>query len=259
MNKKDRIIGKIKTYTIIILILMLPCAYFCGRLSASTLSIGDSLVADWKNRFEQLKISTDSTISSLQATLDEKMAILATQTELIKEYEAKEEVNTMVTEIRDINVELFKECSTSIDIEETEPFRIAGTNQMLTPEIFGNLYERDEKLKVTYYFGVFPAKINVKNIANEKVEITYTANSFMDPPYRINSRQVNLNWTGKLLTSYENDDLDVIIDTKGRELLTEVENQYIERLKTDYADSKIPVYVNGILLQDWNESNKIIK
>ncbi|MBQ3415620.1 MAG: hypothetical protein IJH39_09840 [Clostridia bacterium] len=95
---------------------------------------------------------------------------------------------------------------------------------------------------------------------DERISVSYDASAFMrEIPYQIISRNTTENLGAKVLNNYGNDTIHVMVADEGRKLLSTAEDEFIRQLKEEYAEAETPVYVNGILLKDWKESDKVIK
>ena len=254
-EKKFNIKNKDKAKNIIIIILVLsiaigyPVMYNLGKIKTTKLL----------DKARSALSKTSDMLDEARVELVNKLSLLATKEEIIKNYEARETINTVVVSARDINAQLFKEVEVEISLNKEYPGAIFDDKYALDSDIFGNFVEIKDKINVLYFYGSFTNKINIENVNDEKVEISYKSSSFMNPPYRIQSRDTSLNLGGYLMTNSKDDEIYKLINTVGINQLSDIEDAFIEKLKKEYQDSTIPIYVNGVLLNDWTEENKIIK
>lgn len=246
------------------------------RIVVTGLVIAASSVGSFYGGYLKCAADTGKTIMDLQAKFDaaqemisnlkngaeegavelaNAIAKLAAQDEIIKDYEAKERTDATIEEIRDINVQCFKELKVGIEYDDEVPISIMSTKWELNPETFGNFTEVHEKLVVKYYFGAVANKINVENVDNE-IHISYDHMAFIDP-YIIISRDADTNVGAKLLTNYEDSKTVELVNDVGYNLLSNAEDMYLVKLTEKYANSDIPVYINGKKIKDWTESDKI--
>lgn len=196
-------------------------------------------------------------ITSLTEQLADANGVIFAQSELIHKYENHDKVETEVSAIKEMRAQIFACADTDVHIEEETPVAFGTTNLQL-----GNLAmtRTVEDIGVRYYFATYENKITVENVEDQKIDIKYTAGSFMaDPPYDVISRRTEENLGAKLLNNYGNDMVHVTIASEGRKLLSQAEDEFVRQLKEKYAESEIPVYVNGTSLEAWSAKDKVIK
>lgn len=230
----------------IIMLLGYPIAYFMGAASQTPLF----KVAD--DAAEHISKELSETGKKLEKALDK----IASQESIIQKYEAREQYNAAVIRIRDIDVQLFKEVTVKITSNQEYPWSIFSDKYQLNPEIFGNFIEISDNLNVTYYYGAVGNKIEIENVNDKFVNISYSKRSFINP-YQINSRNVKLNLGAKVMTTMENDEIYDLVNTVGQNQLSNIEDEFINQIKKEYKSSNIPIYVNGIPLENWSNENKV--
>ena len=241
----------------LIMVVGLMIAFFCGYTKGA-FDTGVKL----QNKIEEVQRAAQETIASITSEVENKTVELANamskiklQEDVIKEYKLKEEVEATIQDIRDVNIEIFKEADVKISYSDQVPMAILSTKNMIDPEKFGYLSDIQETIKVRYYFGSVAARISIVNEKNT-VQIKYDRNAFVDP-YKIIAKDTKLNTGAKILTNYGSDKTAELVNDVGFSLLSKIEDTYVERLKEEYANSSVPVYINGTKIEDWNESNKI--
>jgi len=248
---------KLKTIIIIVLSIVIaigfPLMYHLGKLKASgTVLALERLLEDSKTNLKKGKDRLDE----MSVKLANSAALLLEQEAIIKGYKVNEQILTTVLDVKDINVNLFKEVEVKIETEEEIPWAIFSTDYELNPEIFGNFMEETQTIRVEYFYGVLTDHIEVTS-SNGQVEINYSDDSFFNPPYRISCQKTELNAIGKLLTNSADNKAHEIINEVGINQLSNIEDAYLAKLKEQYENSEIPIYVNGILLEEWSEKNKV--
>jgi hypothetical protein len=213
---------------------------------------------DRKSQIMGLKSEADS----LKIEAEEKMveianafSTIASQEELIKEYECREARSAIIEELRDVNIHLFRKVRVRIRYNEQIPISILSTKWELSPETFGYLTDVSQEIYVEYYFGEIVNKITIKD-DEDKINIIYDNKSFTNP-YKILDERSDLNAGAKVLTNYDSSKTAELVDEVAQNLLSNVEDEYIKKLREDFSDSSIPVYINGKNLKDWTESDKI--
>lgn len=265
---KNSLINKLKTWIIIMLSIAIaigfPVMYMLGEKQAfGTNSAFDSIYEAWQKTTqtvndlkEKLELEKERA-AKLSVEVANATARLLQQEEIIQEYETKNKVLATVVGVKDINANLFKEVEVEIKSEEETPWAIFSTDYQLNPETFGNFSEEYQTVNVEYFYGVLSDNIQVLNVEDEKIEISYSKNAFLNPPYRIKNKKTELNFIAKILTSSADNDAYEIINDIGINQLSNIEDAYVQKLKEDYANSDIPIYINGILLENWDEEDKV--
>jgi len=241
-----------------------PVMYMLGEKQAfGTNSAFDSIYEAWQKTTqtvndlkEKLELEKERA-AKLSVEVANATARLLQQEEIIQEYETKNKVLATVVGVKDINANLFKEVEVEIKSEEETPWAIFSTDYQLNPETFGNFSEEYQTVNVEYFYGVLSDNIQVLNVEDEKIEISYSKNAFLNPPYRIKNKKTELNFIAKILTSSADNDAYEIINDIGINQLSNIEDAYVQKLKEDYANSDIPIYINGILLENWDEEDKV--
>lgn len=252
-EKIFKIKDKIKNIIIIILVLSIaigyPVMYNLGKIKTTKLL----------DKARSALSKTSDLLDEARVELVNKLSLIATKEEIIKDYQAKETINTIIVGTRDINVELFKEVEVKITLDKEYPWAIFDDKYQLDSDIFGNFVEIKDEIDVMYYYGAVANKIDIQNVDNEKVEITYKSSAFMNP-YRIVSRDTSLNLGAYVMTNTKDDEIYKLINTVGINQLSDIEDAFIEKLRKEYQDTTVPIYVNGVLLKDWNlETDKIFE
>ena len=245
---------KVKNYTIIVLIIAIvagyPIMYFLGKTNSND---------KWKTLLSNAEAATEEITQKFldqSVKLTNALSLIASKDTIIENYEARENVQAIVIGVRDIDVQLFKEVQVKITCEKEYPWSILSPDYQLSPDIFGNFMEISDELDVTYYYGAVGNKIQIENIDDKQVNISYSASSFMNP-YKISSRNVELNLGAKIMTTMENDEIYQLVNSIGVSQLSDIEDAFVEKIKEEYSSSEVPIYINGTLLEEWSDENKI--
>lgn len=223
--------------------------YFCGYAK------GTNKMSHIQEKVDKAKAVLDALINNVGNETKGFLNKIAEQDEIIQRYEYKEKLDAVVVGVREVNIKCFQETRVKICYDEETPIAIVSKDYQLNPKVFGNLTDIHEEFVVKYYYGLVADKINVKS-NNKEVTIAYDRDAFMNP-YIIESRNSSLNLGAKVLTNIGDDKTDQIVNQVGDKLLSDNEDAYLRTLKAQYANSEIPVVVNGVKLEDWNENCKV--
>lgn len=226
--------------------------YFKGVADSS------KVILEWQEKLESAKQALANLAdekAQLAVDLTNAIARVTEQEDLIVKYELNEKTSSTIEAVRDVNIDVFKEAKVNIDYVDQVPLAIGSTKYALNPESFGYLTDVHEELQVKYYYGAVASKIHVEN-EDKCINISYDKNAFINP-YIIVSRDTELNAGAKLLTNYGDSKTAELVNDVGYQLLSNIEDSYVERLTKEFANSEIPVLINGKALKDWTKSDKV--
>lgn len=256
MNKLLKLQLKLKKNLIVCVIMLVSyvVCFFGGYMkgkddSGKTIGLLKNSLEAAQESISRFKDQADETA----VELGNAVAKIAMQEELISEYKTKQSVQATIEEIRDINVQLFKEANVRISYEYHEP--IPYGKWEINPDIVGYLKDVNEEILVRYYYGAVASKIKVENLGNE-INISYDKHAFICP-YKILTTSTDTNFGASILTSVKDDKTAELVNDVGCNLLSNIEDAYVEKLAEEFADSEVPVYINGKKITDRTSDDKI--
>ncbi len=242
---------------VVLMVLSFAAGVVFMAVKAPTL-YNSSLIQDkMQKEADAMKKELMADITSLTEQLADANAVIFAQGELIHKYESHDKIETEVSAIKEMRAQIFACADTNVHVEEETPVAF-GTTELQIGHLA--MTRTVDDIGVRYYFATYENKITVENVQDKKINIKYTAGSFMaDPPYEVISRKTEENLGAKLMNNYGNDTVHVTIAAEGRKLLSQAEDEFVHQLKEKYAESEIPVYVNGVSLEAWSDKDKVIK